>query len=297
MLRNRTYLGEVYFRDTYHPAPHPALVDADVFAAVQELRTARGEDHSKRASTASEYLLSGLIVCAACGKRYVGTLATGNKYRYRYYTCFSRQRYGTRTCASDRLPAGELDQAIVDALLNLYERTDLFERAADAARQRDKSQRTRREKELAAVDAELRKGEETIERYLLAFEAGTLPEGTCTQRLEALSARAVEQRQRRASLAASLDAEPCAPTKADLRAVRDRLRTALATKPHSERKALMHVLVHEIRVTSRAEIQPVFRFPTPPAAKPQVRAQVGSAPPVGLEPTTRCLEGTIWGVG
>ena len=91
-------------------------------------------------------------------------------------------------------------------------------------------------------------------------------------------------------------ARSCWP-KADLRAVRDRLRTALATKPPSERKALMHLLVHEIRVTSRAEIQPVFRFPTPPAANPQVRAQVGSAPPAGLEPATRCLEGTIWGVG
>lgn len=226
-------------------------------------------------------------MCNGCGKRYVGTLATGNKYRYRYYTCFSRQRYGTHTCASERLPAGELDQAVTDAILDLYESTDLFEQAADAARRRDMTQRTRREKELAAVDAELRKGEEAIERYLLAFEAGTLPETACSQRLQALSARAVELRQRRASLVAALDAEPQAPTKADLRAVREHVRTALATKPLSERKALMHALVHEIRVTSRAEIQPIFRFPTPPGANTQAGAQVRSAPPAGAGPVLR----------
>ena len=77
----------------------------------------------------------------------------------------------------------------------------------------------------------------------------------------------------------------------DLRAVRDRLRTSLATKPVPERKALMHALVHEIRVTSRAEIQPIFRFPTPPSANTQVRAQVGSAPPAGIEPAAVRLEG------
>lgn len=78
-----------------------------------------------------------------------------------------------------------------------------------------------------------------------------------------------------------LDAEPVAPTKADLRAVRDRLRTALATKPLSERKALMHALVQEIRVTSRAEIQPAFRFPTSLGANTQVRARVRLVPPAG----------------
>lgn len=29
VLRNRVYLGEVFFRDTWHPAPHPRLMDAE----------------------------------------------------------------------------------------------------------------------------------------------------------------------------------------------------------------------------------------------------------------------------
>src|ERR687884_161646 len=104
VLRNRAYLGEVFFRGTYHRAPHPALVDQEVFNAVQELLVARGEDHSKRAANSSDYLLSGLVVCAGCGKHFVGNVARGNRYRYRYYTCFSRQRYGPPTCSAKRPP-------------------------------------------------------------------------------------------------------------------------------------------------------------------------------------------------
>ncbi len=85
--------------------------------------------------------MPGLVVCARCGKHFVGTSALGNRYRYRYYTCFSRQRYGTKYCAAERLPAEELDAAVLDALLHTYERTDLFDKAVASARCRARSER------------------------------------------------------------------------------------------------------------------------------------------------------------
>src|SRR4030095_13522525 len=63
----------------------------------------------RMATTAtSDFLLAGLIVCTRCGKRYVGNAAHGKTRRYRYYTCFSRLRYGTRARAGDRLRAAHL---------------------------------------------------------------------------------------------------------------------------------------------------------------------------------------------
>jgi site-specific DNA recombinase len=67
-------------------------VDRETFDLAQQVLEARGEDYSHRAANGSEYLLAGLIVCDRCGKRFVGTGARGNKYRYRYCTCFSRAR-------------------------------------------------------------------------------------------------------------------------------------------------------------------------------------------------------------
>jgi site-specific DNA recombinase len=91
---------------------------AAVFAQVQDLLAGRGEDHSPRTANACDYLLAGLIVCGLCGKRFVGTAATGNRYRYKYYTCFSHQRCGAETCHVERLSADEVDEAVLDALLS-----------------------------------------------------------------------------------------------------------------------------------------------------------------------------------
>jgi site-specific DNA recombinase len=35
-------------------------------------------------------------------KRYIGMSAHGRNHRYRYYTCHTRQRYGTDACDGDR---------------------------------------------------------------------------------------------------------------------------------------------------------------------------------------------------
>ena len=37
-----------------------------------------------------------LIRCPQCGRGYIGTAATGRSKTYRYYTCWSRARYGNK---------------------------------------------------------------------------------------------------------------------------------------------------------------------------------------------------------
>ncbi len=116
MLRNRVYLGEVYFRGQHHAAPHQPLVDRESFDRAQEILASRGEDASLRHSDQSDYLLTGLVTCAQCGKRYLGAAAHGNGGRYSDYVCITRQRYGTAHCDSDRLPAPALEDAILEGL-------------------------------------------------------------------------------------------------------------------------------------------------------------------------------------
>jgi site-specific DNA recombinase len=87
MLANRLYLGEVGFRDVTTPNAHPPLVSRELFEECQQILTARGDSHSRRAAATSDYHLTGLITCPQCGCRYVGTSATGKLRRYRYYTC------------------------------------------------------------------------------------------------------------------------------------------------------------------------------------------------------------------
>jgi site-specific DNA recombinase len=126
MLANPLYLGEVGFRDVTTPGAHPPLISSELFAECQRILTARGEAHSRRAAATSDYQLTGLITCPQCGCTYVGTSATGKLRRYRYYTCYSRARYGRSGCTASRIDAGILDATVLRALVDFYTRTDLI---------------------------------------------------------------------------------------------------------------------------------------------------------------------------
>jgi site-specific DNA recombinase len=290
VLRNRAYLGEICFRGTYYPAPHPPLVDPDLFQATQQLLAERGGDYRKRRSNGSDYLLSGLLVCARCGKHFVGASATGNRYRYRYYTCFSRQRYGSRTCSTERLPADELDAALLEALLATYQRTDLFRLAVQAAATRLDRVRQQHHDELQVVEAELRRTEEAIQRYLLAFEAGTLADTDLAPRVQALTVKTAELQHRQAELTAAIDqiaAQP--PSQAILAHLRERIHEAVTRGPMPAKKALVQALVHEIRVEGRDAIIPTFRVPTLAEPGQKVRTLPGLVGVTGFEPVASAV--------
>jgi site-specific DNA recombinase len=172
VLRNRTYLGQVNFRGVWTDGDHPPLVEQGLFDTAQAILAERGEDVAKRASNSSDYLLTGLVVCGNCGSHFTGTRATGRNATYRYYTCGGRQRYGTKSCATDRLPAEALDEAVVHSLLRAYEDTDLFAKAISEAQQRAELDESPQDAERAALQAELDKVERGIDRYLQAFESG-----------------------------------------------------------------------------------------------------------------------------
>ncbi|MFL1426997.1 MULTISPECIES: recombinase family protein [unclassified Nocardiopsis] len=295
VLRNRAYLGEVFFRDTYYPDSHPALVDADVFEAAQEILRARGEDHTKRAGNSSDYLMSGLITCPHCDRHYLGNAATGNKYRYRYYTCYSRLRYGKKTCSADRLPADQLEEAVMRALLDVYERSDLVEEAIRAVAQRHSQMRDQHVAERTAVRGELAAAESAIERYLRAFEAGTMPESVCGPRLSELASTVTRLRHRESELSELCESPQQGPAEEEINAMRTQIRQAFANGNPATKKNLVQSLVAEVRITGPRRVQPVFRVPTsvnadPPASTEKVRAMSGLAHPAGFEPAAIGLE-------
>ncbi len=235
----------------------PHLVKKMLFDRVQALLSERGEDHSKRASATSPFLLAGLVVCARCGKHFVGTSAVGNRYRYRCYTCITCQRYGTEYCDAERPPAEDLDAAVLDALLHVYERTDLFQEAVASARRRERAEHANHEQELTVVDAGITKAEDAIERYLSAFEAGTLSETQCGTRLEQLATKVRDLRERREDLVVAVQqASASAPDAEVIAELRHHNEKAVTGGAVSARKALLQALVQEIRVEGRDRVVP-----------------------------------------
>jgi site-specific DNA recombinase len=283
VLRNRVYLGEIYYRGTWHTAPagshHPPLVDREVFAHAQQLREARTVEASKRASNGSDYLLSGLLICSRCGKTYLGNAAHGRNARYRYYTCATRLRGGVTGCDADRLPADAVEDAVTASLieaLNSGNGVDdgaghsVGEGTAHGALLAEAVQRLTEganshyqglQVELAAARGELLGTRRRIDRYLTAFETETMPTDVCATRLAALGRQESELLDREAVLRQQLAlATDQREVVIDLDRARAQLRGILATGPAQSVKALYRVLIDHVEIAPGRRIKVGLRY-------------------------------------
>lgn len=296
VLRNRVYIGEIYYRGKHYPADHPKLVDPATFMAAQDLLTVRSEDLSTRASNSSDYLLSGRINCSLCGKAYIGTAAHGKVYRYRYYTCYSLVRHGKKICSAQRLPAAQLEDVVLTALLETYADSDLFNQALTAVAEHHSNQVEHYREEHAMLDDQLKDAKATVERYLDAFENGTMPESVCGPRLRDLNTRIAQLRDRQNELS-ELCAQPTQTTvtQRNLDSMRASIRRTINEGEPATKKALVQSLVEEVRICGPRQVQPVFRVPTSadeenPAQQDGVRMLDAPVGPRGIEPRTHGLK-------
>src|SRR5262249_25544120 len=161
VLRNEAYLGPNELPGQGLPG-HPSAAHrrGSVPGAAGPAGRAWGE--LLEATNASDYLLGGLLTCAHCGSKFIGTPARGN--RYHYHTCHRRNRYGRKGCPSERLPAEELDQAVLKAMLEASSNSDLVAEALEEARRRVPAATAQLKEQLAAVEADIRKTEDALER-------------------------------------------------------------------------------------------------------------------------------------
>jgi site-specific DNA recombinase len=283
VLRNPAYVGKIAFRNIHYDAPHAALIEADVFAKAQRLLRQRGEDASTRRSNSTDFLLSGLVVCASCGRRYVGTAAHGRNTRYRYYTCFSRNRHGRQGCRSDVLRADLLDQAVLESLLATYADTEVVSAAIERWRSRAVEQEPDSASQIRRVEAEISGTQSAVERYYSAFENGRLSESRFGSRVDALERRLTQLRAKLGELRdTAMTVE--APSKEAIRSAEEAVRDAMLNGTPGQRKALLKELIVEVRVESRDNIIPTFRLPATPVRVTE--AMVGRG---GLEPPTSAL--------
>jgi site-specific DNA recombinase len=273
VLSNRVYIGELSFREILATECHEAIVDLDVFDEAQKILAARGEDYTHRAANGSDYQLTGKMRCPRCDKAMVGTRAHGKNKVYRYYTCFARNRYDSAKCDATRINADAVEPAVLTSLSSFYrEHYRLIADAIVRAQAQHMAGEDHQRAELAAVEAELNKANQAIDRYLSAFENGKLEEDDLASRLAGLKAKTKQLRNRHDELISELADAPKALPEADLRQVADHISGIIATGTDTQRKALVETLVAEVKITARDRIIPVFRIPQPRSEEVPVNA-------------------------
>ena len=182
--------------------------------------------------------------------------------RYRYYTCWTRARLGPGECAADRLPADALEDSANAALHRAFADKETVVLALRKAFSKVAQESPDYEAQLVQVAAQIAKTEESIERYLLAFENRTMPEAPCGKRIEALTEQAKELRRHQEDLSeAAAEAGSETDMMPDMATIDTSLGQLLDGDDTDvrERKAIVQKLIADIRVESRDHIIPTFR--------------------------------------
>ncbi|HXH53185.1 MAG TPA: recombinase family protein [Sphingomicrobium sp.] len=122
LLQNRLYLGEIVHRGVRHSGDHEAIVDSELFNAVQEALIANRRARRSRPKRADGCLLAGLIRDGS-GRPVTTSFSYGRSgRRYRYYVAGSLNPLHAETDPPARVPAAPLERLVRETMARLLQR-------------------------------------------------------------------------------------------------------------------------------------------------------------------------------
>jgi site-specific DNA recombinase len=115
LLRNRVYIGEAVHKGAAYPGEHEAIIDRALWdkahAILRQSPRARGAATRAQAPALLKGLLFGPTGCAMSP-----TYTRRGARLYRYYVSQSVLKNGAGACPVARVPAGEIETAVIDQL-------------------------------------------------------------------------------------------------------------------------------------------------------------------------------------
>ncbi len=283
LLRNRAYIGEVSFRGVWGPGAHPPIVERELFDAAVAILDTRAGDPGLRRTNPSDYLLSTLpFVCDRCGHPMVGASARGRGgVRYAYYTCTTRAKRGSAACDQPRLSKAEVEEAILAQMSEVYADTGLVGAALEDAAAAGRTAQAEAEQAREGLTREASELRRKLGRYFAAFEAGELDAPLVQSRLAELQAQLAAIEARLAEAPHPEAASPSGPVEAAIVswALSQALGEVLRQGQRARTKALLRLLIGEIRVISPDDIRPTYRVPATVRIPNELVAEGGFEPP------------------
>ena len=157
MLTNVIYLGKITYKDEIHEGEHDAIVDEDMFARAQGLLRCNRNSGGKHSRNKHGALLNGLVRCKACGCAMSHHFSKRGNKRYRYYVCIHAQKNGWSECPAPSLPAGQLEDFVVEQIKTVGRDPAVLADSLAATQQHFQSEIDTLTTERKQLEAEVRK--------------------------------------------------------------------------------------------------------------------------------------------
>ncbi len=117
LLRNRFYIGEVVFKGEMLPGEQPAIIDRDLFEAVQAKLNAQLRSHNKQRHNSEALLTGRLFDDRGQPMSPSHTRKRGRKYRY-YISSALLHGQADRAGSINRVPSNEIEALITKSVRN-----------------------------------------------------------------------------------------------------------------------------------------------------------------------------------
>ncbi len=120
LLQNELYIGQIRHKDKIYAGLHEAIIPQELWASVQRMLSNNRVEH-KTAIVTGQSLLTGMLYDDK-GERLTPSNTVRSGKRYRYYVLASTTQI--KTDAKLRLPAGELENLIIENISEYLEDQD-----------------------------------------------------------------------------------------------------------------------------------------------------------------------------
>ena len=134
LLSNRLYVGQIRYKETYHPGQHEGIIDQQLWDQVQQKLVSNRAGIVEQSRKTEAGSLAGKLFDAATGEALVIVHANKKERRYRYYISQSL-RMGTKDNSPNgwRLPGQAIETSIFGIARNMLNDRDAMVDALQAA--------------------------------------------------------------------------------------------------------------------------------------------------------------------
>jgi site-specific DNA recombinase len=263
--------------DDWITIPVPALVELEVFAAVQA-QLQENKRHARQSRRGALYLLHGLLQCQHCGYAFYGkrlrpSARKGKPRAYAYYRCLGTDAYrfgGERLCQNTQVRTDLLDLAVWQEVCTVLTPP---ERLAEEYRRRLQPEARAKRTPLATVKAQISKLRQGVARLIDSYAESLIDKSEFEPRITRLRqhlARLEEQRQALAD-EATLHGE-LQLIIGRLEDFAAKLHDGLEAADWASKRDLIRALVKRVEV-ARDDVHIVFRIdPYPSDADPEKKS-------------------------
>jgi site-specific DNA recombinase len=244
--------------------PVPALVEPEVFAAVQE-QLQENKRHARQSRRGALYLLQGLLQCPHCGYAFYGkrlspSARKGKPRAYAYYRCLGTDAYrfgGERICHNTQVRTDLLDLAVWQEVCTLLTHP---ERLAEEYRRRLQPETRTNRTPLATIEDQISKGRQGVARLIDSYAESLIDKSEFEPRLTRLRQRLARLEAQRQALAeeAALHGE-LQLIIGRLEDFAAKLHDGLETADWASQRDLIRALVKRVEVAHN-EVNVVFRI-------------------------------------